>query len=654
MSYRNLTQEEVNTLENQSCKAIDGWKNIFVDNNFDTSNIRNVTFSGNVYLGVFSNKIELPSGCYDFCGIYNAHIHNCTIKNQCYIKNIGASISNYIIEENVIIQDTSCIKVEKESSFGNGTEVATINEGGGRNVLIYDELSVHTAYLMAFYRHTPSMIDNLKSEINQYAKNLSSSEGSIGKNTTIINCSTICDVKIGQFAKLEGVDLLKNGSVNSTHSAPTVVGQGVNAKDFIFSSGSLVNDNAYLRHCFVGNGCEISSYYTAENSLFFANSQCLQGEACSIFAGPYTVTHHKSTLLIAGYYSYFNAGSGTNQSNHMYKLGPVHQGIIERGGKTGSDSYVLWPGQIGAFTMILGKHYSNPDISKLPFSYLIEDNGKSVLIPAQNLFNVGITRDVQKWPRRDKRKGNKHLDYLIPEALNPYTINKVLQGIEILAQLQKKASPQGKNLMYKNTQLSLTSINRGIKLYEQALVKYVGDELINVLKQPNFDSAFKSDDLDGINEWIDLGGLVCRKDMLESFIRDIENKEISMHGWDNFYAEQFKNYSSNKQQHAFQVLKSYFNIDVKSFPLENLSKFIEEWMTNNEKIKNSILTDAKKEFNPKSKIGFGIDGNDEIREQDFNAVRGNVENNSFINMLEKEHLDKREETMEILNRLNKR
>ena len=23
-----------------------------------------------------------------------------------------------------------------------------------------------------------------------------------------------------------------------------------------------------------------------------------------------------------------NAGSGSNQSNHMYKLGPIHQGII--------------------------------------------------------------------------------------------------------------------------------------------------------------------------------------------------------------------------------------------------------------------------------------------------------------------------------------
>ena len=81
--------------------------------------------------------------------------------------------------------------------------------------------------------------------------------------------------------------------------------------------------------------------FSAENSVFFANSEAFHGEAVSVFGGPYTVTHHKSSLLIAGMYSFFNAGSGTNQSNHMYKLGPVHQGILERGSKTGSFAYLL-------------------------------------------------------------------------------------------------------------------------------------------------------------------------------------------------------------------------------------------------------------------------------------------------------------------------
>lgn len=91
------------------------------------------------------------------------------------------------------------------------------------------------------------------------------------------------------------------------------------------------------------------------------------------FAGPFTVTHHKSTLLIAGMFSFMNAGSGSNQSNHMYKLGPIHQGALERGAKTTSDSYILWPARIGAFSLVMGRHVNHPDTSDLPFSYLIED-----------------------------------------------------------------------------------------------------------------------------------------------------------------------------------------------------------------------------------------------------------------------------------------
>ena len=34
----------------------------------------------------------------------------------------------------------------------------------------------------------------------------------------------------------------------------------------------------------------------------------------------------------------------------MYKLGPIHQGAMERGAKTTSDSYILWPARVGAFS----------------------------------------------------------------------------------------------------------------------------------------------------------------------------------------------------------------------------------------------------------------------------------------------------------------
>ena len=651
MSYKNLTEKEICLLEQQNCKSIDGWDNILVSDGFQPSFINNVTFSGEIKLGKLGSKLQLPSLAYDYSGIYNAHLHNCAIGNDCYIKNVGSAISNYVIEDNVIIQNIGFLSTTEESTFGNGIEVCPLNEAGGRDVLIYNELSSHIAYMQVFYRHKPKLIDALKKDILKYVDALKSDFGKIGRNATITNCANLTNINVGEYAVLDNAEYLNNATVNSTKDAPTQIANGVNASDFIVSDGSVISDGATLRNCFVGQGCEIGNSYTAENSLFFANSQCLQGEACSIFAGPYTVTHHKSTLLIAGYYSFFNAGSGTNQSNHMYKLGPVHQGVIERGGKTGSDSYVLWPAQLGAFSMILGRHYSNPDISLLPFSYLIEDGGKSVLMPGQNIFNVGITRDVEKWPNRDKRKGNDHLDHLITEALNPYTVNKIVKGVEELKRLQAKASPQGKNLMYKNTQIALTSIKRGIKLYEQALVKYVGDELVNALKQPNFDRT-KIIDPTG-NDWVDLCGLICRYDSIKQFMQNVEKRNINLDEWNLFFKNTKNDYDSLKQEHAFEILKSQFNIEIASCSDRDIIAFIEQWKDNNTKIKSAILMDAKKEFNPKSKISFGIDGDEECRDEDFQEVRGDVSGNSFIKGLQTEHEAKEQLANDIIDKLNK-
>ena len=650
MLHRKLTEEEIKSLEKQNCLAIDGWDKVKISDDFVASHIKNVTFSGVNYLGLFSQKKTLPSGAVDMAGIYHAHLHNCTIGNQCYIKNIGTSISNYIIQENVIIQNIGTLIVDGESSFGNGVEVSPVNEAGGREVLIYNELSVHTAYLMAFYRYRPKLIEAIEGSIQKYVKLQTSLQGSIGQNSILINCGTLKNVKIGSSAQLQGVAFLNNGTIQSNLEAPTYIGQGVNAGDFIISSGSRVSDGAYLRHCFVGEGCEIANSFTADNSLFFSNSQCLQGEACNIFAGPYTVTHHKSTLLIAGYYSFFNAGSGTNQSNHMYKLGPVHQGVIERGGRTGSNAYVLWPAQIGAFTMILGNHYSNPNISALPFSYLIEEGGKSVLIPGQNLFNAGTARDVKKWPKRDKRMSMHHLDYIISDALSPYTIDKIIEGKQVLEQLKQKANPDAKNIMYKNTQLSLGSINRGIKLYEQALIKYVGDELIVFLEQEDFEKI-RGSAIKDKQTWLDLGGLICSKASLGKFMEDIENSKISIKQWDGFYKAQFAAYLGLKQAHALQVLKNCFHIDISSCPFQDINSFLEEYIENNTKIKNAIIIDAKKEFSVKSKISFGKDGNDEIQDMDFEAVRGSINSQPFMEEISLDYENVNQKIQSFINQL---
>lgn len=55
------------------------------------------------------------------------------------------------------------------------------------------------------------------------------------------------------------------------------------------------------------------------------------------------------------------------------------------------------------------------------------------------------------------------------------------------------------------------------------------------------------------------------------------------------------------------------------------------------RLNNMILSDAKKEFDANSKIGFGLGGNDTVKNADFEEVRGNYDDNSFVKELHKEN-----------------
>ena len=469
MTYRKLSEAEIAQLKQQRCSA-ENWDDIEVHPEFQAEYVSDTIFSGKIRLGAFKKSFVQEGGIPRHSGIRLATLHNCEVGDDSYICKIGNFISNYKIGRNVIIENVDLIAVFEKSSFGNGVKVSPLNEAGGREVPICNELSAHVAYMLALYRHRTKLIQNLQNIIEDYVSRITSDMGEIGDDVIIRNCGCIKNVLVGPFATLKGCLELNNGSINSNESAPVHLGIGVIAKDFIISSGSEVNEGAMLDRCFVGQACQIGKQYSATDTLFFSNCQGFHGEAASVFAGPFTVTHHKSSLLIAGMFSFLNAGSGSNQSNHMYKLGPIHQGVVERGSKTTSDSYILWPAKIGAFTLIMGRHTTHPDTTNLPFSYLIENNNESHIVPAANLRSVGTIRDAQKWPKRDKRKDPKKLDQINYNLLSPYTIQKMYAGISLLKELQSISGRECSTYYYQNTKANVANATPHTEMAEMMLI----------------------------------------------------------------------------------------------------------------------------------------------------------------------------------------
>lgn len=643
-NYRKLNEDEIRLLQEHSCTA-DDWTNIEVAQNFKTDYVSHTRFSGKVKLGVFEHEFTLAGGMKKHSGLYHTTLHNVTVGNNCCIENVKNYIANYEIGDYAFIENVDIILVDGKSRFGNGVEVAVLNETGGREVMMHDRLSAHQAYIMALYRHRPALIEKMKAIVEKYAEENASTTGRIGSNVTIVDSGYIKNVKIGDHCKIEGAGRLKNGSLNSNAEAPVHIGYGVVCDDFIISSGSSVEDGTTLTRCFIGQACHLGHNYSASDSLFFSNCQEENGEACAIFAGPFTVTHHKSTLLIAGMFSFMNAGSGSNQSNHMYKLGPIHQGALERGAKTTSDSYILWPAKVGAFSLVMGRHVNNADTSDLPFSYLIEQQNTTYLVPGVNLRSVGTIRDAQKWPKRDKRKDPNRLDQINYNLLSPYTIQKMMKGRQILKDLRRVSGETSETYAYQSAKIKNSSLNKGIKLYETAIHKFLGNSIIKRLEETKFQSdeeiraRLKPDTEIGYGEWVDVSGLIAPKSEIEKLMADIETGVLTdVDGIHGRFVEMHRNYYTYEWTWAFDKMLSFYRLQPESITAKDIVNIVKQWQEAVVGLDKMVYADAKKEFSLSAMTGFGADGSREEQEQDFEQVRGVFESNPFVTAV-LQHID---------------
>lgn len=659
MERRNLSPAEIIALQAQSCIS-DNWANVWVAELFDTTYVHHVRFSGRVELGTFHKVFELPGGLTKHSGLWRVTLHNCSIGNDVLIENIQNYIANYDIANDCFIQNTNLIRVEGRTSFGNNLDVSVLNETGGREVPIFDGLSAPLAYIIALYRHRPALIEKLRRSIADYAATVTSDRGRIGRHVKIVNVGTIRNVRVGDYTVLENCTRLENGSVNGNIQAPVYIGDSVIAHDFVISSGAVVADAAKIVRCFIGQACHVSHNFSAHDSLLFSNCTFENGEACAIFAGPFTVSMHKSSLLIAGMYSFLNAGSGSNQSNHMYKLGPIHQGIVERGSKTTSDSYILWPARVGAFSLVMGRHHHHSDTSDMPFSYLIEKDDETYLVPGVNLRSVGTIRDAQKWPNRDKRTDPEQLDSINYNLLSPYTIHKMMKAVGILQNLQTLVGQTSDVYYYQNARITGSSLRRALVLYDLAINKFLGNSLIKRLEKTDFCSIeavrerLRPEAEWGEGEWVDLSGLILPKSLLNQLLNRLEVQDLqNISAFHNCFEEIHRLYYSMEWKWAYEKLESYYGVELHAIEASQIIDLVRRWQFSVVRLDEMLYEDARKEFSLTFMTGFGVDGSDDEKQADFEGVRGDFENNPFVAAVRDHITNKRALGDELIDRMER-
>ncbi len=533
--YRPLTSEEIEALKKNGCWAED-WTSVNVAEDFETDRLSQVRMYGEVNIGSLCGDLEITEDFYCPCGIRNATLRNVTVGDLCLIENVGVYIANYVIGDSCHIANIGKMEWNHGEGCGEGDAISVLNEAGKGNVTLFCELTSQLAAFMV--RHDADL--DLKRKLKQLIEeniakrvNVDQSHefewGIIGNNVIITNTKEITNCTVYDECEVENATALRYCTLGSIYGEVNI-GDDVCLDNCIIDQNANIASGARLCNCFVGEACTISNGFTATSSLFFANSEMHCGEACAAFCGPFSASHHKSSLLIGGMFSFYNAGSATNFSNHAYKMGPLHGGELQRGSKTASGSYLFLPARIGAFSVVLGKVMSHPDTSHMPFSYIYGEGNRTVIIPGRSFASYGFYRDIHKWPERDMRPTEHRQNIINHDWLSPYSLQGILQSMRILQQLRDTQGGEVAEYAWQGMYIPRKALDNGIRFYDAIIKMFLAKALDEGKEHAAYDedyapySTFAQSDAE---PWSDLAGLLLPTRLEESIACRIKSGELT-------------------------------------------------------------------------------------------------------------------------------
>ena len=590
--YRPLTSEEIEVLKSNDCWAED-WTSVNVAEDFKPNFMHRVMLYGEVNIGAFNKNVEVSQGFVKHAGINNATLRNVTIGDDCLIENVGNYVNNYTIGDDCYISNISTLETTEGATYGEGNLVSVLNEVGEGNVILFSDLNSQLAAFMVKHFSDKELKEKIRQLIKTDIDNKMPERGQIGNNVKIVNTKEITNCIINDFCEVNGAARLSDCTLLGSAHGNVYIGTGVIAENSIIAEGASVINSVKIQDCYVGEACQLNNGFTASTSVFFANSYMSNGEACAAFCGPFTASHHKSSLLIGGMFSFYNAGSATNFSNHAYKMGPMHWGILERGSKTASGAYLLMPATLGSFSVCFGKLMHHPNTRNLPFAYLIADGDKMFLIPGRNITTVGLYRDIKKWPKRDLRAPENRKSIVNFDWLSPFSVGEILKGKKILESLREVTGDNVSQYLYHEYIIPASSLHKGIKYYDIALRIYMGAVLKRVLKR---DPAITPPATQvGTSDWDDLSGLLLPVSEEERIVNDLKEGNIESI---QQLIERFKEIDTNYRQYqwawTYKMICDYYGIS--EITLEDANRIHEDYIKARRSWIAEIKKDAEKEF----------------------------------------------------------
>ena len=148
MTYRPLTEYEIQIFENNNCWAEDWARVEVVEEGFQPKFFHRVMFYGDIRLGRFEKNVEVTKDFVKHSGINDATLRNVSVGNNCLIEKVGNYINNYTIGDDCIITNISVMETTEGATYGEGNIIAVLNEVGDGNIILFHDLNSQFAAFM--------------------------------------------------------------------------------------------------------------------------------------------------------------------------------------------------------------------------------------------------------------------------------------------------------------------------------------------------------------------------------------------------------------------------------------------------------------------------------------------------------------------------
>lgn len=665
--YRKLTPKEIKTLIGNN-NISDDWKNIEVAEPFNAGLIINCKFYGWVRIGKLEalflefHDVRLP------VGLYNSTIISCDLGDNVVINNVNY-LSHYIIGNDVIITNVNEIEVSDHSKFGNGIirkgekESVRIwlelcNENGARNILPFNGMLPGDAHLWTRYRADDVLMEKFKTFTEKKFDRQRGYYGKIGDRTVIKNSRIIKDTWIGTDVYIKGANKLKNLTINSSAEAPTQIGEGcelvngivghgcrifygVKAVRFVLASHSQLKYGARLINSYLGDNSTISCCEVLNSLIFPAHEQ-----------------HHNNSFLCAALVmGQSNMAAGATIGSNHNSRGADGELIAGRG---------FWPGlcvslkhnsRFASFTLIAKGDFPAELNISIPFSLVSNDvaHDKLVIMPGYwFMYNMyALARNAGKYAARDQRiDKTQRMEY---DFLAPDSINEIFDTLELLKKAvgksQKKNSTNeqaiqtGEKLLEQKTDLrsleilaedmensnrkvQLIKVTEAYHLFKELVIYYGISHIIGFIEKEKIGSLedlVKKTGKTVRSEWLNVGGQLIPKPVLNTLIRNIHHGKIT--GWDEvhaFYQDCNNQYEHQKLQHAFASLLEILKLTPEKINKKNFAALLQQAVATKEWMVKAIYESRAKDYdNQFRKMVYDS-------QKEMEAVIGKLKDNSFI------------------------